>query len=265
MMKMLIGSFGTLAIIAEATFKVLPVPKASTTLIAGFASVTQAFGARNRILNSPLAPQALDFMDSESGTLIGADVLCETPFSLAVHAAGPEAAVERVRRELPEMARHEGGKTIAFLEGDRERQFWNAVQEMTPAAPRARRDIAVVKISVVLSQLATIVEEAHRAAAEHGLGAAIVARAGTGIVYGYLWPQSGGDLSMERMAMACETLLTGAERLGGYAVIEWCPFELKSTLRLWGPVGDDFVPMQRLKREFDPERILNPGRLFGKI
>ena len=265
MMKMLIGSFGTLAIIADATFKVLPVPKSSTTLIAGFAGVRQAFAARDRILNSPLAPQALDFMDKESGSLIGADVLREAPFSLAVHAAGPEPAVERVRRELPEMVRHEGGTTIAFLDGDRERQFWNAVQETTPAALRLRREIAVLKISAILSQLPTVVEEAHRTAAQHGLGSAIVARAGTGIVYCYLWPQSGGDLSTERMAMACEILLSDAERLGGYAAIEWCPFELKSTLRQWGPVGDDFALMQRLKREFDPERLLNPGRLFGKI
>ncbi len=266
MMKLLIGSFGTLGIMTGATFKVFPIPPASVTLVLGFGSAKQAFGARSRILNSHLAPQALDLVDSAAGALMSVDALSESPFSLVVRAAGPEAMVERVRRELPLLVRHEGGNMVACWTGDAEEKLWSAIQEITPTILGRSPDAAVVKVSVPLSEMLQIVAGAQHAAAENGLAIAILARAGTGIVYCHLLPPSGaGDTAMERTAKACETLLSEAGRAGGYGVIEWCASEMKRRTSLWAPLGDDFFLMQRLKVQMDPEGLLNPGRLYGRI
>jgi glycolate dehydrogenase FAD-binding subunit len=266
LMKLLIGSYGTLGIITEATLKVFPVPPASVTLVLGFTSAVHALEARNRILNSPFPPQALDLMDSAAGALTGVDALSESRFSLVFRAAGPEPMVERVRRELPLLIRQDGGKTAACLTGEPEEQLWHAIQETTPAILSRSRDAAVIKISVPLSKMLCIVAGAKRAAAESGLAVATLARAGTGIVYCHLWPPSDvGGSSMERMATVCESLLAEAARAGGYAVVEWCPSEMKRRITRWAPLGDDFPMMQRLKAQMDPEGLLNSGRLFGKI
>jgi len=48
-------------------------------------------------------------------------------------------------------------------------------------------------------------------------------------------------------------------------VIEWCPTKLKSQVNVWGPARDDLMLMQRLKKAFDPQGILSPGRFVGGI
>jgi glycolate oxidase FAD binding subunit len=53
--------------------------------------------------------------------------------------------------------------------------------------------------------------------------------------------------------------------INGRAVIECCPAELKQQVNVWGPARDDLTLMQRLKKAFDPQGILSPGRFIGGI
>lgn len=266
MMKLLIGSFGTLGIITGATFKVFPIAPSGTTFIFGFATANQALQARHRILNSPFIPQALDLMDSAAGVLLDQNQLAESPFSLVARIAGPESMVERVRRELPLLVRADGGKPVSCLAGERERQLWHAIQELTPTVLAHAPNSAIVKVSVVLSNVGTVIERARQAAAGQGLSVATLARAGTGIVYCYLWPESNIDSSQtNRILNAGELILSESERLGGWATIEWSPDEVKQKTRLWAPLGDSFPIMQQLKAQLDPAGMLNSGRLYPRI
>ena len=267
MAKILIGSFGTLGIITGATFKVFPIPPASITFVLGFPTAEQALQARRHILNSPIAPQALDLLDSAAGALIQKDVLSASPYTLVVAAAGPEAVVERVRRELPLLVRQDGLEKVSYLAGEPEAKLWSAIQDLTSTVIERSPDSAVVKASVLLSQVGSVIERARQAGSDTGLAVATLARAGTGIVYCYLSPASDADkgTSIEGTSKACEFLLEETARLGGGAVVEWCPSEVKEKISLWAPLGDDFPMMQRLKAQLDPQGILNPGRLWGRI
>ena len=265
--KLLIGSLGTLAVLTDITFKVLPIPPSSATLVLGFSTAAEALQARNRILNSPVAPQALDLLDSPAGALLQETQLSESPFALVVAVAGPEAVVSRASRELPLLVRQENPVAIVCLMGEAESKLWSKIQEFTPAFLRAHSAGVVIKASVVLTQVGQVIEQARRAASQNGLALAVVARAGTGIVYCYLWPESSADdvSSAERMASACGFLLNENERLGGRAIVEWSPLSVKEKVNIWGTLQDDFALMQRLKAQMDPRGILNPGRYYGGI
>ena len=270
--KMLIGSFGTLGIITGVTFKIFPIPPVSVTLVLGFRSAKQALQATHRILNSPLTPQALDLFDSAAGSLLSGifskqDSLSASPFNLAVHAAGPEAVVERVRRELPLLVRQDGPERISCLAGESGSNLWSAIQDLTPSVLHLAPNAAVIKASVVLSQIGMVIDGVRHAASNNSLSLATLARAGTGVVYCYLWPRAETDHSSwnERLARACEFLQEETSRMGGCAVVEWCPPEVKTKINLWAPLRDDFPLMQRLKAQLDPDGILNPGRLYGRI
>ncbi|MCZ6751294.1 MAG: FAD-binding oxidoreductase [Acidobacteria bacterium] len=265
--KMLLGSFGTLGVITEVTFKVFPVLPCSMTLLLGFPTAPQALQARHRILNSPFAPQALDMVDAAAGALAGEPVLSAAPFTLLVAMAGPEPAIERACRELPSLLRPDGWEKHSELTGDAEQNLWKKIQELTPAVLRAHPEAAVVKASVLLSRIGDLLEQARQAASRNGLTLATLARAGTGVVYCYLLPQpkTNGVSQAERTAKACEALLSETDRLGGRAVVEWAPPAAKEMTNLWGPLRDDFPVMQRLKEQFDPQAILNPGRFYGGI
>ena len=70
---------------------------------------------------------------------------------------------------------------------------------------------------------------------------------------------------VEQQVIACENILAETDRSGGRAIVEWCPAVLKQRINIWGPLKNDFGAMRRLKAEFDPRGILNPGRFYGGI
>ena len=265
MAKMLIGSHGTLGVITEATFKVFPIPPATATLVIGFRSAGNALRARHRLLHSPFAIQALDLADTEAGKIMPEETLT-APFNLLVAAGGPDAVVGRFLREVPSLLREDAPEGFLHVEGESESALWRRVREMTPQALRNHPGTVVVKASLLLSRMGEFMEQARQIRAATGFPLALLARAGSGVVYSYLWPASSGESSStERLAGACQSLLAEAERLEGRGVVEWSPEDVKQRINIWGTLRDDFALMQRLKAHFDPHNILNPGRFYGGI
>lgn len=265
--KLLIGSLGSLGILTDITFKVFPRPPASATLKIGFPGLAQALQARQRILNSPFPLQALDLFDASAGKLLGEPPAPIAPFTLAVWSAGPQTVVERICRDLPGLIRPDGPLEVECLKGEEEEMFWSAIRELTPSFLRSEADGVVIKASVLLTQMAEVIGTARRAALQNQLESAFLARAGTGIVYGYLWAraESGDTPFLERMAHSCESILAETDRNGGRAIVEWCRANIQEKINIWGPWKEDFEAMRRLKAEFDPRGILNPGRFYGGI
>jgi glycolate oxidase FAD binding subunit len=266
--KLLIGSCGTLAAIVEVTLKVFPIPPATATFVLGFAGTDQAFQASHHILNSPLIPQALDFADSRAGEMAKQASLLAFPCNLLVGVAGQDVVVERFQRDLASMVRPHGLASFLSLQGEREHSLSRAVQELAPAFLNAHANGIVVKASLPLSQMQPYIARSQELAYEHDASLATFARAGSGIVYSLLWSapaQAGEPANDQTLATLSALLVTKAERLGGRAVIEWCPAGLKSKINLWGTLGDDLPWMRRLKAALDPLGILNPGRFYGGI
>jgi len=264
--KLLIGSCGTLAVIVEVALKVFPIPPGTATFVLGFATADQAFQASRRILNSPLIPQALDFVDSAAGVLASEARGLASPCNLLVGVAGQDVVVERFQRELPSLVRAHGLANVVSMRGEQESILWRAIQELTPTFLNAHPNGVVVKASLPLNRMEHFIARAQEVASGYSLSIANLARAGSGIAYCHLW--SGADTRSagpEPVVKASEFLLAEAERLGGRAIIEWCPTELKSKINLWGTLGDDFPWMRQVKAALDPLGILNPGRFYGGI
>ena len=70
---------------------------------------------------------------------------------------------------------------------------------------------------------------------------------------------------LESAKAAIQQTRAAALKLGGSAIIERCPVDLKSELDVWGEAGDSIEIMRRLKEQYDPKGILNPGRFIGGI
>jgi glycolate oxidase FAD binding subunit len=262
--KVLIGSFGTLAIVTDVSFRVFPIAPASVTFLFAFANAAQALEARDRVINSPFLPQALDLLTPTSAALAG--LAPPDYFWLIAAASGSEAVIQRLKHDLPGVVHGARPVATSTIDGHEEALLWSAIQEMTPSLLKTHPDCAVIKASVVFSSISDVISRAKAAADGQSLNFAAAARAGTGIVYSYMWSDApGNEPAHDRIAAACTTLLREVETLGGRAVIEWCPFEVEQTIDRWTPLPDDFQIMQRLKQQFDPNGLLNPGRLYGRI
>jgi FAD/FMN-containing dehydrogenase len=187
--------------------------------------------ARDLFTRGALQPSAVDLIEPRAAARLG-----YAGFLLLVRAAGNHAVLDRYSRELP---------GASALEGEAEDSLWLRVQNFTPEFLSEYPEGAVVRASCLLTEMTAIIQS---------IGAPVVARAGSGVVYGYFgqWREAG-------------KWIAEAAARGWKAVIEFAPDSAKNQLDLWPAPGSDVEVMARLKRLFDPRGLLNPGRLYGRI
>ena len=234
MAKLMIGSFGTLAAITAINFKLTPMPELERSFLVAFDTLAPAIEARNRLLRSQLQPAAIDLLNPAAGAGVG-----HASWLVAVRAGGNSAAIDRYTREISQL-----GDAAAF-DDSRQKTLWSRIEEFTPAFLAAHPDGAVARASCTLKGLEAVMAS---------LPGAAVARAGSGICYGYF----------ERAADAA-AWVAGAAELGAKAVVEFAPEESKSGLDLWPAPGPDWEIMRRVKHLFDPDNLLNRGRLYRRL
>jgi glycolate oxidase FAD binding subunit len=216
--KLMIGSFGTLAAVAVVNFRVHPMPAASRTFVEQFDQIANVMAARNHVLQSRLQPMAIDILKTSEG------------YQLLVQAAGSPAVLDRYSRELA---------TARAVEGAEEERLWRNIGEHTPLFLAKHSNAAVVRVSCTLSEVGAVLES---------LPAPALARAGSGVCYGYF--ANASDLRYPPV---------------GKSVVEFAPQSVREAQELWPQPGSDFAMMKMIKQMFDPQGLLNRGRLYGRI
>jgi len=134
-------------------------------------------------------------------------------------------------------------------------EVWHAAQSLWDANSNA----VIAKLSVLPANLHTFAALAQSMCASSGLQSEIVAQ---GVGAGWLRLE-GSD--PDAIAHTIETIRERLAKTGGYLVVYGCPTALKSKVDVWGPAGDAFPVMRRIKSQFDQAGTLNPGRFVGGI
>ncbi len=232
--KLMIGSFGTLAAIVSVNFKVVPRPPVSRTMLFSFDDVKSAMEARDAALRSVLNPVAVDVINP-----VLAAPMNLRGFTVAMMFAGSDAVIERSHREAELFG---PGRALDF---DEEQRFWQAVRNVTPRHMEKFREGAVVKLST------TIADCGEALASVEGAGHA---HAASGIVRAWF----------TRPDAAAKWLISCTAR-GWTGIVEFSSESARRELMLWPSPGGDFEIMKRIKNMFDPEGLLNSGRLYGRI
>jgi glycolate dehydrogenase FAD-binding subunit len=140
--------------------------------------------------------------------------------------------------------------------------------EEQPASSWARLDDALdgpvlLRLTCEPKGVVFWLAELEQLASGLGLHASAVAQAGNGVLQAAL----PGSLPASRLdADLIRPLRDGLAPEGGSLVIERAPASMKTELEVWGPIHEDSLAiMTRLKHEFDPDGILNPGRFVGGL
>jgi glycolate oxidase FAD binding subunit len=246
--KLMVGSLGTLGVIVEATLRLHPIPPASGSWLIRHDSAEGAERVVAAILDSSLEPDRLVIVNETAADLCG---LPGHKLSLLVSVGSVKEAVDSQGAALARLARsHESEvETIAS-------SVWGSLD----SAVHGR---VILRLSCEPRRLLFWLVELERRSTRAGLVASIVGQAGNGVLQAALR----GDVSPG--ALGNELLDPLREQLraeGGSVVVESAPPELKAGLDVWGPVSpESFAIMKRLKQEFDPNGVLNPGRFVGGL
>ncbi len=248
MMKLYLGSLGTLGIIVSANFKLMPRPRAAATLHCAFDAPEPALRLAELIGASQLTPAGVVYVegwahDDGSGEAEGH---ATHPFALLVRAEGLPAAVERHLRDVRAMAEQAGAVSVTPHSDPAERQALDLVSDL--AHPMALESGLALRLSCLPGSLADALADARSLAEQHGLTLRVVAYALSGVAY----------LRAEGEAIAAwhGALLARWPQL----TVTAAPPALASELPVWGAPPANLELMRRIKQEFDPGNLLNPGR-----
>ena len=253
MMKLLIGSQGTLAIITGASFKLFPAPRQTRTFVAVFASAAEALAFRHRILRSPLDPVCLELVSPEAHKLLVPASPAGAGWSICLRAAGSDAVLARYRAEC-------GSALAREMEGENEAGFWRKAADFAPLACERDPDSLLISFAVALDDVQPVLANAEEVAATHGFTLAAVGRVGVGHLLVSLSPAVGRQLSKSDFIA---TVSAVRERLPGDAsmTVLHCPPEAcDETSLLRTPTH--FGSMRAVKRALDGKDILNRGRFL---
>lgn len=263
--RLLIGSEGTLAVITEATLKIVPLPGAKRTLRAMYTNIENAATAVARIMAQPATPCALEFLDGEALRLArehGAAV-AEAGAMLLIEVDGPTDALAGAADAVTRAANGPGLIDLQVAATAQEAaSLWAARKALSPAL----RTIAPKKINedvvVPVSRLAELVGKLQVISRQYQIPIVTFGHAGNGNIHVNLLYRPENPTQAESapkcLRAVFELVLTLNGTLSGEHGIGMDKRDFMSLAI--DPVA--LALMQRIKNQFDPDGILNPGKLL---
>jgi len=266
--RLLVGSEGTLALVTEATLRLLPAPTTSATLQACYRNSADACAAVSRVMTQPVIPSVLEFLDGAALNAIreaGAveDLSAEAGAMLIAEADGEPAEVARQLRALAAALRGPG--LLQLKQADTPEAIaalWTARRSLSHAVKR----LAPLKINedvvVPVSRLAALVARVEALAKTYRLIIVAFGHAGNGNLHVNLMVHPDDLREMMRAQLCLRELFATVLALGGTLSGE---HGIGSEKRQFVPLeipGETLALMRAIKQQFDPNGILNPGKLF---
>ncbi len=267
--RLVCGSEGTLAVVTAVTLKLIPIPEHRVMLLAAFENLERAAGASAAVVSAGITPSMLDVMDSVTVDAVsGLELRAFPPESegrslLLAETDGFTEAAETEAQRIEEICSDAGAIVVRKSSDNRERNTLLESRRSALHALARLRPIAILEdVSVPRSRVADIA----RAISEAGAGSDLVittfGHAGEGNLHCAILLDSAVSENVESVEKIVSRIAEKALSLGG-AFSDAGGIGADSSSFRRDRIGDEALEtMKRLKSAFDPEGILNPGKLL---
>ncbi len=248
--KLFAGSFGTLGVIVEASFKVRPRPVEQRLFVWPAPTLGAAMRRASSLLDGSVFPSMLEAVNEPAAEAIG----LAPGAALVIGCAGSRAEMDVQEQRLCDAS--EGGATRC--DAARAAALLKALQDFPHPA---NEDALVARLSVVPSRLGTVLDRVQAEAAARRVVVEVAAHAGNGVA----WCQVLGAREEEAVAWFAEWMRVYAREQDAWVIFEALPPKLRGRLDPWGFSEASLPLMAGVKRALDPSGVFSPGRFVGGI
>ncbi|MBI4013378.1 MAG: FAD-binding oxidoreductase [Candidatus Rokubacteria bacterium] len=262
LVKLYLGSLGTLGLIVEATLKLRPLPEADRACWGAFADLASAGTAVRAVMASDLVPHSIELLDGEAAAACGGAMAAPGAAALLLGFDGLARTVAWQLGEAERLLRAAGARAVTALDERGSAAMLGRVRDLRAAVVEP---LAVARAALLPTQVAPFLAEAAAGTRAAGLRLVAAAHAGSGIATLLLTPGEGDGRAAAATVKTLALLREHARAAGGELVIEWAPLAVKEEVSVWDAPGPALRLMRGIKAQLDPNGIMNPGRFVGGV
>ncbi|MEV7632468.1 FAD-linked oxidase C-terminal domain-containing protein [Microbacterium sp. NPDC089318] len=266
--KLFVGSEGTLGIVTEAVLRLVPAQRAPTTLVAMFPTVAGAIRAVTDI-KAAMRPSMLEFMDQvtinavEDVTRMDLDRTAAA--MLIVQSDEPAEVATTQIEQIEQLCSLSGASEVYATSDPDESEALIEARRIAIPCVEKRGALLLEDVGVPLPRLGDLLEGVRTIAGNRGVEIAVVAHAGDGNTHPLIVFDPADADQKARAEVAFGEVMDLAIALGGTITGEHGVGRLKQPW-LADYLGEDVLELNlRIKRALDPQNVLNPGAMFGRL
>lgn len=250
------GAFGTLGVISQVAFKLQPLPTESQSVLTWFDDLEAASKMGAGLYNSVFTPEATSSVQGSALIplieLCGEQASADVKSAVLVRVSGGVRSVERQVNEIKGISGTNGSIGFAVLDKAANDSAWKTIEsqevDSTLSVRITARNQTVTELAGRLTSQYS--EDEVSAVTDLGFGAATLTCT---------------LKNLERESAVANGIIDAAQKSGCSYTVENCSTDLKKSLDVFSDVGPAIELMRRVKNQYDPTSLLNPGRFVGKI
>lgn len=261
------GSEGLLGVVTEVIVRILPRPETARAVLIGFASSRAAGACVAAVIAAGIIPGGMEMMDAPA--IRAAEAFCHAGYPLDVAALliveldGPGAEVDHLIHRVAAIAHEAGAIGVRVSRDEEERlRFWAGRKSAFPAIGRISPDYYCVDGTIPRRRLPEVLDRIAEMSAVFGLRCANVFHAGDGNLHPIILYDANEPGQLERAEAFGAAILTLCVEMGGVLTGEHGVGVEKRDLMGAMFSEEDLNQQQRLKCAFDPNHLLNPGKVY---
>ncbi|WNF36363.1 FAD-linked oxidase C-terminal domain-containing protein [Bacillaceae bacterium IKA-2] len=264
--RLIVGSEGLLGIVTEVILRLIPKPQAKKTMLATFSKFIDSGNAVTNVLAAGILPAAMEFMDNAciravehykpSGLPVEADAL--VIFEIDGHPLAIEEEIEKCRV----ICNKNGATSVKIAANDKERdEIWAARKMVSPAITQLGPTKISEDATVPRSKIPEMMECLYAIRDKYNLTLVVFGHAGDGNLHPNIITDKRDIEEMKRVELAVSEIFESAIKLGGTLSGEHGIGILKAPY-MELELGHSLELMKSIKQAWDPNNILNPGKMF---
>jgi glycolate oxidase len=266
----MVGSEGLLGVVTEVTVRILPKPSTARAVLIGFPSSEQAGDCVAAIIAAGIIPGGMEMMDRPAihaaEAFVNAGYPLDVEALLIVELDGPAEEVDALCARVDAIALANGAVSSRLSNSEEERMaFWAGRKAAFPAVGRISPDYYCMDGTIPRKALPTVLRRMTEMSETHGLRVANVFHAGDGNLHPLILYDANVPGELERAEAFGSDILRLCVEVGGVLTGEHGVGVEKRDLMTDQFTQADLDQQIRVKCAFDPDHLLNPGKVFPKL